>query len=101
MKSIVIKDIQDIMYDLKQTQSRLEQYITDADRGVNVNHDAMLEDYPKAKTIGGLFSYLIDAKNDMDLIKDSMKGIHSKLADLVDVVEYETIAKKARSRDSY
>ena len=34
MKSIVVKDIQDIMYDLKQTQSRLEQYITDADRGV-------------------------------------------------------------------
>ena len=96
MKSIVVKDIQDIMYDLKQTQSRLEQYITDADRGVNVNHVSKLEGYPKDKTIENLFSYLIDAKNDMDLIKDSMKEIYSKLADLVDVVEYETIAEKVR-----
>lgn len=96
MKSIVIKDIQDIMFDLKQTQSRLEQYITDADRGVNVSNVSKQEGEPKAKTIDTLFYYLIDAKNDMDLIKDSMKEIHSKLADLVDVVEYETIAEKVR-----
>ena len=99
MKSIVVKDIQDIMYDLKQTQSRLEQYITDADRGVNVSNMSKQENEPKAKTIETLFyylNYLIDAKNDMDRIKDSMKEIHSKLADLVDVVEYETIAEKVR-----
>ena len=42
------------------------------------------------------FSYLIDAKNDMDRIKDSLKEIHAKLDDLVDVVEYETLAEKVR-----
>ena len=55
MKSIVVKDIQDIMYDLKQTQSRLEQYITDADRGVNVSNMSKQEGEPKAKTIETLF----------------------------------------------
>jgi hypothetical protein len=96
MTSIITKDIQDIMFDLKQTQCNLEQYITDVDRGINVNHVNKLEDYPKAKTIENLFSYLIDAKNDMDRIKDSLKEIHAKLDDLVDVVEYETLAEKVR-----
>lgn len=96
MTSIITKDIQDIMYYLKQTECILEQYITDVDRGINVNHVNKLEDYPKAKTIENLFSYLIDAKNDMDRIKDSLKEIHAKLDDLVDVVEYETLAEKVR-----
>jgi hypothetical protein len=96
MTSIITKDIQDIMFDLKQAQCNLEQYITDVDRGINVNHVNKFEDYPKAKTIENLFSYLIDAKNDMDRIKDSLKEIHAKLDDLVDVVEYETLAEKVR-----
>jgi hypothetical protein len=96
MTNIITKDIQDIMYYLKQTQCNLEQYITDVDRGINVNHVNKLEDYPKTKTIENLFSYLIDAKNDMDRIKDSLKEIHAKLDDLVDVVEYETLAEKVR-----
>jgi len=96
MTSIITKDIQDIMFDLKQTQCILGQYIEDADRGINVNHVSKLEGYPKDKTIENLFSYLIDAKNDMDRIKDSLKEIHAKLDDLVDVVEYETLAEKVR-----
>jgi hypothetical protein len=96
MTSIITKDIKDIMYYLDQTQCILAQYIEDADRGINVNNVSKLEDYPKAKIIENLFSYLIDAKNDMDRIKDSLKEIHAKLDDLVDVVEYETLAEKVR-----
>lgn len=97
MTSIITKDIQDIMFDLKQAQCSLEQYITDVDRGINVSQTYQQDIFEtKAKTIERLFSYLIDAKNDMDRIKDSLKEIHAKLDDLVDVVEYKTLAEKVR-----
>jgi hypothetical protein len=96
MTSIITKDIQDIMFDLKQAQCNLEQYITDVDRGINMTTVGQAESEPKQHIIERLFYYLIEAKNDMDRIKDSLKEIHAKLDDLVDVVEYETLAEKVR-----
>jgi hypothetical protein len=72
---IIIADIKDIMFDAKEAQARLEQYITDADRGINVTHAAQAEKEPKAKTIETLFYYLIEAKHDMDRVKDDMKEL--------------------------
>ena len=93
--NIIIADIKDIMFDAKEAQARLAQYITDADRGINNNHVAQAENEPKAKTIENLFAYLIDAKNDMDRAKDDLKELHNKLEALVEIVEYEAVRKEA------
>ena len=92
---IIIADIRDIMFDAKEAQARLEQYITDADRGINVTHAAQAEKEPKAQTIETLFYYLIEAKHDMDRVKDDMKELHNKLESLVEVVGYEAVRKEA------
>jgi septation ring formation regulator EzrA len=43
-----------------------------------------------------LFEYLIDAKDDMDRVQDSLKDITNKLDNLFDMVEYEAVAKEIR-----
>ena len=93
--NIIIADIKDIMYDAKEAQARLAQYITDADRGINVNHVAQEENEPKAKTIENLFAYLIEAKNDMARAEDDLKDLYNKLEALVEIVEYEAVRKEA------
>ena len=93
--NIIIADIKDIMYDAKEAQARLAQYITDADRGINVNHVAQAENEPKAKTIENLFAYLIEAKNDMARAEDDVKDLYNKLETLVEVVAYEALRKEA------
>ena len=92
----VIKDIKDIAYDVHTATARAGEYKQDIDRGINVNHTAEAEGYPKAKTIENLFSYLIDAKHDMDRVQDSLKEIKEKLDILLDVVEYEAVAQEIR-----
>lgn len=92
----VIKDIKDIAYDVHVAIARAGEYKLDIDRGINGNHTAEVEGYPKAKTIENLFSYLIDAKHDMDRVQDSLKEIKDRLHTLLDVVEYEALAKKIR-----
>jgi uncharacterized protein YpuA (DUF1002 family) len=93
--NLIIADIKDIMYDAKEAQARLAQYITDADRGINVNHVAQEENEPKAKTIENLFAFLIEAKYDMDRVKDDLKDLYNKLETLVEIVEYEAVRKEA------
>ena len=93
--NLIIADIKDIMYDAKEAQARLAQYINDADRGINVNHFAQAGNEPKAKTIENLFYYLIEAKHDMDRAKDDLKELHNKLEALVEIVEYEAVRKEA------
>lgn len=94
--SIVTADIKNLMFDVSQLISRVEGCVKDADRGINVNHVSQTEGEPKAKTIERLFSYLIDAKHDMDRIKDDLKEMQESLDNLLDVVEYEAVAEEIR-----
>lgn len=92
----VIKEIEAIMFDIAEVEARAGVAKADADRGINVNHTAEAEGYPKAKVIENLFSYLIDAKHDMDRVQDDLKEIKDKLDTLLDVVEYEAVAQEIR-----
>ena len=92
----VIKELEAIMYDVIEVASRTGKYKMDIDRGINTNHHREIENVPKAKTIENLMYYLIEAKGDMDRVQDSLKEIKEKLDDLLDVVEYEAIAKEIR-----
>jgi len=91
----IIKDIQDIMYDIKQVEARVGEYRQDADRGINVNRTAKAEAEPKDKTIECLFYYLIDAKDNMGFVQTDLHDIRDKLDALMEMVEYEKVRKEA------
>ena len=92
----VMQELKAIMQDAQEASARAGEYKMDIDRGINTNHHREIENVPKAKTIENLMYYLIEAKQDMDRVQDSLKDIHEKLDVLLDVVEYENIAKEIR-----
>ena len=91
----LIKELEAIMLDVKSAEARTGEYKNDIDRGINVNRTHENENYPK-KTIEHLFEYLTDAKDDMNRVQDSLKDITNKLDVLLDMVEYEAVAKEIR-----
>ena len=91
----VMKEIEAIMYDVKQVEARVGEYRQDADRGINVNHTTKAEAEPKEKTIECLFYYLIDAKDNMGFLQTDIRDIHDKLDALMEMVEYEKVRKEA------
>ena len=90
----LIKELEAIMFDVKSAEARTGGYKNDIDRGINVNHTS--ETVNKQDKINSLFEYLIDAKDDMDRVQDSLKDITDKLDTLLDMVEYEAVAKEIR-----
>ena len=92
---IIMKEIEAIAFDVARLTSRSGEYHKDIDRGINANHTHKEEGVPKAQTIENLFSYLIDAKHDMDRVGDDLKEIRNKLDDLMEMIEYEKIRKEA------
>jgi|TARA_B110000908_G_C9972467_1_gene321793 septation ring formation regulator EzrA len=92
----LIKELEAIMYDVKDATSRTSDYKLDIDVGIDTNHHRKSENVPKAQTIASLMCYLIDAKHDMDRVEDGLKDIHNKLDTLLDMVEYEAVAKEIR-----
>ena len=90
----LIKELEAIMFDVKSVEARTGGYKNDIDRGINVNHTS--ETVTKQDKINSLFEYLIDAKDDMDRVQDSLKDITNKLDTLLDMVEYEAVAKEIR-----
>ena len=91
----LIKELEAIMFDVKSVEARTGGYKNDIDRGINVNHTS--ETVNKQDKINSLFEYLIDAKDDMDRVQDSLKDITNKLDTLLDMVEYEAIVAPLRS----
>lgn len=91
----LIKDVQDIMYDIKQVEAHVAEYRQDADRGINVNSTAKAENEPKEKTVERLFYYLIDAKDNMGILQTDLRDLHNKLDTLMEMMDYERVRKEA------
>jgi high-affinity Fe2+/Pb2+ permease len=92
----IIKDIQNIMEDTRDVvikAERAKQYI---ERGINTNHTSEYEEVTKQQKIENLFYHLVDAKQDIDEVKDMIKKVQESLDNLLDVVEYENITKEIR-----
>ena len=93
----LIKELEAIMLDVKSAEARTGEYKNDIDRGINVNHTPEYDtSVTKQDKINSLFEYLTDAKHDMDRVQDSLKEIKDKIDTLLDVVEYEAVAKEIR-----
>ena len=93
----ILAELKAIMQDAQEASARAGEYKNEIDRGINVNQTPEYDtSATKQYKINSLFEYLIDAKDDMDRVKDSLKDIHDKLDDLLELVEYENIAKGIR-----
>jgi hypothetical protein len=93
----IIKDIHDIMADVKAVEARTGEYKKDLYRGINSTSDPELDTFPnKGAKIEEMLTYMLEAKDDMDRLQDSLKEVTIKLDNLLDVVEYEDIAKEIR-----
>lgn len=92
----VFKEIFEIQYDVQKLICRSEVYRQGAERGLYVNTPEDGETISKTQQVESLMSYLIDAKHDIDRLRDDMKEVYQHLVDLVDTVEYEAVAEKVR-----
>jgi len=92
----IIKDIQDIMEDTRDVVIKAERAKQDIERGINTNSTRKYEEVTKQRKIENLFYYLVEAKQDMDEVKDMIKKVQESLDNLLDVVGYENIAKEIR-----
>ena len=92
-----IKDLEYIMFDVKSAEARTGGYKRDLDRGINSTSDPELDTFPsKAAKIEEMFTYMLEARDDFDRVQGSLKDITNKLDTLLDMVEYEAIAKEIR-----
>jgi uncharacterized coiled-coil protein SlyX len=93
----ILAELKVIMQDAHEASARAGEYKMDIDRGINVNHTPEYDtSVTKQDKINSLFDYLTEAKFDMDRVQESLRDIHNKLDDLLELVEYENIAKEIR-----
>ena len=96
---MIIKEIEAISSDVYTIVDKAEVCKADINRGINVNHTPKGEDsISKQDKIDNLFYYLDEAKFGGDTIRDDLKEIKNKLDDLLDLVQYEEVAQKIRSK---
>jgi len=96
---MIIKEIEAISSDVYTIVGKAEVCKSDIQRGINVSHTPKCDDsISKQDKINDLFYYLDEAKFDVDAIRDDLKEIKSKLDDLLDLVQYEEVAQKIRSK---
>lgn len=93
---IQIKELEAIMYDIKLIISDAETCRSEIDRGINVNASPEYEETNLRKTVENLLEYLIDAKHDMDRLRDKMLDVHTNLGSSLEEMEYENLAQKAK-----
>ena len=92
----VIKDIELVLFDVTRTICNIEEYKKDLDRGVNVNATHEFEGVTNAQKVESLLEYATDAVHDMDEVRDQLKSIQNLLEGLLDDVEFEQVANKAK-----
>jgi hypothetical protein len=92
----IIKELEALAYDLRGLKATLSENKRDADRGLKNDESFALEDQSKDFRLASLFSWLGDAYHDFDRRLDEVREIEDRLLDLIDKVEYDTIAQTAR-----
>lgn len=92
---MIIREIQAIQHDVKVMLSHADDYKRDAGDSIVVTFD-MEEHYPLEAQLDNAVLALIDAKDDIDRLRDEMKEVLANLDKLVDAVEYETVAEEIR-----
>lgn len=92
---MIIREIQAIQHDVKVMLSHADDYKRDAGDSIAVTFD-MEEHYSLEAQLDNAVLALIDAKDDIDRLRDEMKEVLANLDKLVDTVEYETVAEEIR-----
>ena len=93
---IITKELEALAYDLKVLKASLSECKRDCDRGLHFDEQANHEGQTKEFRLAALFGRLGDAYHDFDRRIDEVREIEDRLLDLIDKVEYDTIAQTAR-----
>jgi hypothetical protein len=92
----IIKELEALAYDLRGLKATLSENKRDCDRGLKFDNTAHLEDQSKDFRLASLFTWLGDAYHDFDRRLDEVREIEERLLDLIDKVEYDTLAQTAK-----
>ena len=93
---IITKELEALAYDLKVLKASLSECKRDCDRGLHFDEQANHEGQTKDFRLAALFGRLGDAYHDFDRRIDEVREIEDRLLDLIDKVEYDTLAQTAR-----
>lgn len=94
----ILKTVEDLIHDTKAMIAHADQYHTDVDRGINSNATLEDEGYSKSKKIENLLDYLIDAKHDIDRLRDEMKALKGNLESLHREIEWNNLSSALYSK---
>ena len=92
----LIKELEALAYDLRGLKATLSENKRDADRGLKNDESFALDDQSKDFRLAHLFEVLADAFHDFDRRLDEVREIEERLLDLIDKVEYDSIAQTAK-----
>lgn len=93
---MIIREIEALKLDVKVMLSHADNYHREAEGGLRETHMMQAEKQPKHDQVVNLTCSLINAKHDIDRLRDEMKEVLANLEKLVDTVEYETVAEEIR-----
>ena len=94
----IVKELEALAFDLRGLKATLSENKRDADRGLRFDNSAYLENQSKDFRLAHLFEVLSDAFYDFDRRLDEVREVEERLLDLIDKVEYDTIATQAKGR---
>lgn len=97
-QELILKTVEDLIHDTKTMIAHADQYHVDADRGINSNATLEEEGYSKSKKIENLLDYLIDAKHDIDRLRDEMKALKGNLENLHREIEWNNLSMALYSK---
>lgn len=97
-QELILKTVEDLIHDTKIMIAHASQYHTDADRGINSNFTLKDEGYSKTKEVQNLLEYLIDAKHDIDRLRDEMKALKGNLESLHREIEWNNLSSALYSK---
>lgn len=92
----VKKELEVVMFDLGQIISRAQNSRRVMEIALNEDHMADEEGVSPIKRLKNSIEYVTDSKHDFDSIADDVKEVLSALTDLLDDIEYESIANAAK-----
>lgn len=90
------KELEVVMFDLGQIVSRAQNSRRVMEIALNEDHMADEEGVSPVKRLKGAVEYITESKHDFDRIADDVKEVLQGLTDLLDDIEYDSIATTAK-----
>lgn len=96
--SMVTKELEAILYDVRSLRAQLSQAKRDADKGLCEDEAARAEGRTLEFRVSYLFGRLADVMYDLDRRVEEIDTLQENLLDLIDKIEYKSVADAATNK---